>query len=190
MSGIEQQKNINFGAKFTGKIAGGIYLTGNDASVTTLPAGGVWVPIGNGSPNHPLFILMPIQPVIAPLSSGINDYFELQNPLGPTTVQRLWYRYGKRAVHYCEYTLTLLADEIPVSLGVRVSSINPSTLVTTSYPQSNRIIDLPFDGSFKLITHVFPLVAPSSDAFYIELLSLTGQESTLIVTEAFLSVVE
>lgn len=189
MSGIEQQKNINFGAKTTGKILGGIYFTGNTLAGTILP-GGFWVRIGAGNDIHPLFILMPIQPVSAPSSAGINDYFELENPAGPTRTQALWYRYGKRAVHYCSYSLTALLNIFgPIELRVRVSSINPVTGVVTLYPQSERIVSV--DSLFVAnIEHTFPLVAPTSDSFYIELDSADADNTGITIREAFLSVGE
>lgn len=189
MSGIEQQKNINFGAKITGKIAAGIFFTGND-DVQTLPGGNAWVRIGAGVVGHPLFILMPVQPVSAPSSAGINDYFELQNPAGPTEIQALWYRYGKRAVHYCEYSLTIIGDVgAPVDIGTRISSINPDTLVVTQYPHSVRSVTAP-PQTRVVQTHTFPIVAPTSDAFYIEVTSLSGQTIASTIEEAFLSLGE
>lgn len=191
MSGLEQQKNINFGAKITGKIAAGIYLTGNDDDNQTLPGGGAWVRIGDGVVGFPLWQLMPVQPVSAPTSIGINDYFELQNPLGPTEDQALWYRYGKRAVLYCEYGIAFLGNVGgPGTVSTRISSINPDTLVVTSYPQSARTITIRALSNQTTITHVFPLVAPTTDAFYIELSSTNGQTLPVIVTEAFLSLGE
>lgn len=163
-----QQKNINYGAKLTGKIAGGIYLIAA-RGFTFLPADDSWVPIGTGDPTHPLFQLMPVQPVSAPSNFGINDYFELRNPAGPTSTQSLWYRYGKRSTLYCSYSLTIDNGELTgILFQSRITSFNPSTGIFTAYPQSVRSVFIN-NGEIGTVEHVFPIVAPSEDTFYIEL---------------------
>jgi len=187
MSGLEQQKNINFGAKITGKIAAGIYLTGNDDDDQTLPGGGAWVRIGDGVVGFPLWQLMPVQPVSAPTSIGINDYFELQNPLGPTEDQALWYRYGKRANLYCSYSLSMTTAALGLIINSRVSSINPETTVTTLYPQSFHSVSI--GSEVTVISLTFPLITPTSDAFFIEIDS-NGDNNPVLFSEAFLSIYE
>lgn len=191
MSGIEQQKNINFGAKLTGKIAGGIYYVGNTTETTDVTGQNVWVNLGNGAVTAGLFILMPIQPVSAPSSAGINDYFELRSTADLTSAQSLWYRYGKRAVHYCSYAMSVVDPAgMPAVLSVqsRVVGIDTTTLATTIYPQSVRTFTVNA-GNASPIQHTFPLVAESAQAFFLQIQN-TGSAADVLVREAFLALYE
>lgn len=192
MSGIIQQKGINPGAKLTGKIAGGIFFVGNTTISTAFGGGGNWVRIGAGNAAHPLFSLEPIQPVSAPSSTGTNDYFEL---VGATTaVQQLWYRYGKRAVHYCSYSLSLMDSAAnPPATGVLMSARVVGvdlTGATTIISQSVRTFTCFAQSS--PVSHTFPVVVPTAQAFYLELNNIDGAAGARnpIVREAFLQIYE
>lgn len=191
MSGLEQQKNINFGAKLTGKIAGGIYYVGNTTEVTDVSGQNIWVNLGNGALTAGQFILMPIQPVAAPSSTAINDYFELRSTTGFTSGQSLWYRYGKRAVHYCSYAMSLSDPAgMPaiLSFQARVVGMDTTTLATTIYPQSVRTFTVNA-ANVSPIQHTFPLVAESAQTFFLQIQN-TGSAADVIVREAFLALYE
>lgn len=192
MSGIIQQKGINQGAKLTGKIAAGIYFVGNTTGTTAFGGGGTWVRIGAGDAMHPLFSLMPIQPVSAPSATGTNDYFELTG--ATTALQQLWYRYGKRAVHYCTYSLSLIdtaamAPATGVLISARVVGVDANS-VATPIAQSVRTFTCFVQSS--PVSHTFPIVAPSAEAFYLEVnnIDTVSDDRNPIVREAFLSIYE
>lgn len=188
-------KGINLGSKQTGKIAAGIAFFNNLTQETdTLGGGNTWVRIGNQNPNHPLFILIPIQPVSNPSSSDINDYFQLLPTVNPQTqIQSLTYQYGKQSILYCSYSLSLFQTQAgppvsPVTFSARVSSSDVNG-VTTVISQSVRTFR--YSGSSSPVEHVFPMVCPSKQNFYLEINRLDAQaNAAIIVREAILSIYE
>lgn len=192
MSGVIQQKGINSGAKLTGKIAGGIFYTGNTTQATTFGGGNTWVRVGAGNALNPVFALQPIQPVSAPTTTGTNDYFELSGSTAAT--QTLYYRYGKRAVLYCAFSLSLqdnaaMPPATGILMSVRVSSVTPAAVVT-NIAQSVRTFTVFAQASS--VSHVFPIVAPAQEAFYLELNNIDGAAGARnpVIREAYLSIFE
>lgn len=188
MSGIEQQKTINSGGKQTGKIFGGMFFNGNTTQATTVVQN-TWTRIGAGNASAPLFALVPIQPISAPSTSGVNDYFSLNTGTTAAT-QALWYRYGKRAVLTLSYSLTVIntvAMAAGVDASVRVSSISSDGVTTTNYTQSVKAFRAA--ATLTAVSHSIPIVAPTGDAFYLEVFT-AGAELTWRFADAYLQLSE
>lgn len=190
------QKGINLGAKQTGKIVAGIAFFNNTTQTTdTTLAGNTWVRIGNSNPTHPLFIMLPVQPVSNPSALGVNDYFELTAETDPaqTQNQSIIYNYGKRAILYSSYSITVMQTIAgppisPVELAVRVSSEDSVGNITV-IDQSVRTFT--YNGNGDAMNHVFPIVAPSQQKFYLEINRISAVvEINIIVREAILSLGE
>lgn len=189
------QKVINSGAKQTGKIAGGMFFSGNTTQITNTPVQNAWVRVGNGNTNHPLFTLMAIQPVSAPSTSGINDYFAITATTDPaqTQNQRLSFL-GKRGSLECFYSLSLQVTGFgppatPVNFSSRISYADRDGVIT-NLAQSVRTFR--FTNQSTPILHVFPVVVPTQSSFYLEIsrLDAVGDADSVLVREAYISLVE